>query len=46
MDRMVHRDIETMVSILAIAMGGIASLYPALKASKMDPYEAIRVGQS
>jgi putative ABC transport system permease protein len=33
------------VMIAAIAISGIASLYPAIMASRIDPYEAIRSGQ-
>ena len=32
------------VVAIAIAFGGLASLYPAFKASRQDPYESIRVG--
>jgi putative ABC transport system permease protein len=28
--------------VLAVAIGGLASLYPALHAGKMDPTEALR----
>jgi putative ABC transport system permease protein len=34
------------VAVLAIAFGGLAALYPAIRSSRLDPYEAIRSGQS
>jgi putative ABC transport system permease protein len=34
-----------LVMIGAIAISGLASLYPAVVASRLDPYEAIRSGQ-
>jgi putative ABC transport system permease protein len=35
-----------LVAMAAIAIGGLASLYPALKASRLEPYEAIKSGSS
>jgi putative ABC transport system permease protein len=35
-----------LVGIAAVAIGGLASLYPAIKASRLDPYDAIRSGQN
>ena len=35
-----------LISFAAIAIGGVASLYPALKASRLEPYDAIRSGSS
>ncbi len=35
-----------LVALAAVAIGGLASLYPALKASKMEPYDAIKSGSS
>ena len=31
-----------MVCLLAMAIGAVSALYPASRASKMDPYEAMR----
>ena len=35
-----------LVGIAAVAIGGLASLYPAIRASRLDPYDAIRSGQN
>jgi putative ABC transport system permease protein len=35
-----------LVGLAAVAIGGLASLYPAIKASRLDPYDAIRSGQT
>jgi putative ABC transport system permease protein len=35
-----------LVALAAVAIGGLASLYPAYKASKLEPYDAIRSGSS
>jgi putative ABC transport system permease protein len=35
-----------MVAMAAIAIGGLAALYPAYRTSRLEPYEAIRTGQS
>lgn len=32
--------------LLAVAVGGLAALYPAIKSSRLEPYEAIRKGES
>ncbi|HEY3419595.1 MAG TPA: FtsX-like permease family protein [Methanomassiliicoccales archaeon] len=35
-----------LVALAAIGIGGLASLYPAIKASQLEPYEAIKSGSS
>jgi putative ABC transport system permease protein len=35
-----------LVAMAAIAIGGLAALYPAYRTSRLEPYEAIRTGQS
>jgi putative ABC transport system permease protein len=35
-----------LVGIAAVVIGGLASLYPAIRASRLDPYDAIRSGQN
>jgi putative ABC transport system permease protein len=35
-----------LVAVAAIAIGGLASLYPAIKSSRLEPYDAIRSGSS
>jgi len=35
-----------MVAFIAVAIGGLAATYPAIRASRIDPYEAIRSGQA
>jgi putative ABC transport system permease protein len=32
--------------LLAVAVGGLAALYPAYKSSRLEPYEAIRKGET
>ncbi len=34
------------IALAAIGIGGLAATYPALKASRTDPYDAIRSGQA
>jgi putative ABC transport system permease protein len=34
------------IALVAIGIGGLAATYPALKASRTDPYDAIRSGQA
>jgi len=34
------------IGLLAVAIGGLAALYPAVRSSGLDPYAAIRSGEA